>query len=406
MSLLRNKQIIICTGLLLTLLLPCAGRAAGDDLQLTPSLQFKQEYNDNIFVSSVIKKADFISTLSPGIELSNRTERLDTGVTARINGIVYAREDGLNSVDQFYRGRLRYLVTPLLSLSGEGGYLRDSRPDRDIVVSGLALTSAKRTRVDGSMTTQYSLSETTSATLTYAYLQDTFDSEQFTDYSSQTANLGIVHNLDKYLPLTQSRMNLGYARYSFTGSDVDSYSATIGFSRLFNELWSVQVDAGGRYTHSKLDTVETVSSPPFTFLVPVTVTDNRFGFVGQAVVSYKGEKSSMDFTGSYDLAAASGRSGATQRTALAVSGSYRLSFELSGYGNAGWYRNKSAQGEYSSEAIDDQTVIAAVGLKYAFSRDMALDGSYRFVRARYSSDDNIALQNTLFLRFVMKFPML
>ena len=402
----RNKQITYCLGVVLLLLLPLAERAAGDELQVTPSLELKQEYNDNIFVSSVTKKADFISTLSPGIEFSDKTERLDTGVTARMNGLVYAREDGLNSVDQAYRGRLRYLFTPLFSLSGEGGYLRDSRPDRDITVSGLALTAAKRTRVDGSMTAQYSLSETTSASLAYAYLKDTFDSGRFTDSTSHTANLGLVHNLNKYLPLTQGRMNFGYAHYSFTGSDVDSYSATVGFSRLFNELWSVQVDAGGRYTHSRIDIMQTVFIPPFIFLVPDTATENSIGFVGQTVISYKGEKTGLDFTGSYDLSAASGRSGTTQRTALVASGRYRLNYELSGYGNAGWYQNKSAQGEFSSQAIDDQTVSAAIGLRYEFSRDLALDGSYRYVRTRNGIVDSSAQQNSVFVRFVWKYPVL
>ncbi len=59
---------------------------------------------------------------------------------------------------------------------------------------------------------------------------------------------------------TKGMVNFDYAHYISSvnlvdsldsESTVDNYSATIGMSRAFSELWSVQANAGGRYTISK-----------------------------------------------------------------------------------------------------------------------------------------------------------
>ena len=47
-----------------------------DEFKLIPSLAVREEYNDNIFASSNDTADDFITTLSAGLELVERTERL------------------------------------------------------------------------------------------------------------------------------------------------------------------------------------------------------------------------------------------------------------------------------------------------------------------------------------------
>ena len=48
-----------------------------DEFKLTPSLAVKEEYNDNILYTQTDIQKDFITTISPGLALTDRTERMD-----------------------------------------------------------------------------------------------------------------------------------------------------------------------------------------------------------------------------------------------------------------------------------------------------------------------------------------
>ncbi len=53
--------------------------------------------------------------------------------------------------------------------------------------------------------------------------------------------------------------------------------------------------------------------------------------------------------------------------------------------NGGWYHNESDASEFSTSEIDERTLRAAVGLRYEFTRDVALEASYEYTKAKYAS---------------------
>src|SRR4030042_593755 len=108
--------------------------AKGDEFKLIPSLSTKEEYNDNIFFTEEDRTKDFVTTLSPGLELIDRTEKLDLNLSARVNVLRYWSNGDLDRVNQFYRGRIGYSLHPKLKLSANAAYTRDFTPDRDLEV--------------------------------------------------------------------------------------------------------------------------------------------------------------------------------------------------------------------------------------------------------------------------------
>ena len=143
MHLLRNAFLIcIC---IIALLLFSTHAVAGE-LRVTPSIELKQEYNDNIFFSINEIKSDFITTVSPGLELARKTERMDASFFSKVDGRMYQKNDEFNAVDQIYRGSIRYQLSPKMGLTAKGGYIQDSRPDRDLATTGLVQSFARRFR--------------------------------------------------------------------------------------------------------------------------------------------------------------------------------------------------------------------------------------------------------------------
>ncbi|HEX2767942.1 MAG TPA: hypothetical protein VHN12_01545, partial [Geobacteraceae bacterium] len=101
----------VCIGLFL--IMACAV-ARADEFRLVPGASLKEEFNDNIFFSSGGTKSSFISTVSPKLSLVGRTERFDAKIDASLDLLFFTEESHLNSVDQSYRARANYRLTPLL----------------------------------------------------------------------------------------------------------------------------------------------------------------------------------------------------------------------------------------------------------------------------------------------------
>ena len=113
--------------------------AGADEFKLTPSVAVRQEYNSNIFFDSSNEKDSFITRVRPGLELIERTERIDLRLAGFVTPYVYWDDENLNSVDQDYSGRIDYKVTPLLSVGANAAVIVDHQPDRDIYHHGSRL---------------------------------------------------------------------------------------------------------------------------------------------------------------------------------------------------------------------------------------------------------------------------
>jgi hypothetical protein len=380
--------------------------AFGDELKLIPSVTVREEYNDNIFLSVSDVKSDFRSILSPAVELTERNERLDASLSLRLNGFLYARNSELDALDQQYQGRLRFVVSPRMNLSSTAAYILDSQPDREVETTGLVLGLVKRHRQMYSLSGERALTEKTSASLAYSYEQDDYVSPQFTDLKWHNAELSLVHNLDRFMRSTRASMDLGYAHYGFSGSDVDNFSVSVGLGSDLNEVWSVQASVGGRYTVSEFETLQPQFVPPFFFvLVPVKDTSREWGWVGQLALSYRGETTSGNLAFASNVMPASGQSsGTTIRTSLVADARRRLTYELSAGMAVGYYLNKSNPGAFAGQKIDDQTLLVTPNLRYEFSRDMFIEASYQYTKVWQNVSRTEVDRNMVFVTFSLRHP--
>jgi len=387
------------------LLLPGAGRA--DEFRLTPSAAIAEKYNDNILFSE--KKSgqqrDWVTVVSPGLDLVDRTERLDLLLSGRLNGNYYSDLHNLNAWDQFYNGHIHYGVTDKLGLGADAGYLRDSQPDRDIDVTGLILTTVGRQHQNYGGSIDYRLLDTTTAALSYRYDKEQYDEQQYayTDWWGQTAGLGFVYDMGKWLAAMQGRLNFGYANYNFTGNVIDSYTGTLGFSKDFSEKWSVLFDAGARFTRATFEMQTLTFQQPFTITVSSEEKVNEgWGGVGQLTVAYKDYYTTGNITVKKDILPASGYNGATDRTFATFDLRQRFTYELSGFLRGGYYMNKSDAGQYSIQGIDERTASGTVGLRYDFTKDIYLEASYNYTRTEYLHYDTYAERNLVLMKLYLQ----
>ncbi len=103
--------------------------------------------------------------LTPGIELSDRSERLDANLLLRLNGILYARTSDLSAVDQDYRGRLDTCFHPGRAFRRRQDTAWIPSRTGKSATTGLVLGAVKRHRQQYSLAGELALTEKTSADL-------------------------------------------------------------------------------------------------------------------------------------------------------------------------------------------------------------------------------------------------
>jgi hypothetical protein len=381
--------------------------ALADETQVTPSIDARAAYNDNVFFDRANESSDYVLTITPGIAFARRTERLDSNLRLSFPITRYADLDELNAVDQVYSGNLRYQWSPRFASSFQAGYIRDSQPDRDLLETGLVVGDITRRRISAGFSGEYSLSEVTSAGLSYAYGDEEYKNPEFTDIESHSLDLIFTRNMEKTFANTHGRLTFGYTLYDFTRSTVENYSAMVGAVRKLTELYSFSADIGLRYTRSEFEVLLLQPVAPGLFrIVTGQEKDDSLGAVGRAALSYQGESFVASLSFYRDIATSGGRAGTVERTALVFDMGKRFTYKLWGHFSAGYYLNQSKGREFALQEIDERTWRLNPYLRYVYSRDLSFDLSYSYTKVNDRVDGTDADRNLVFLRLVYYHPLL
>jgi hypothetical protein len=225
--------------------------------------------------------------------------------------------------------------------------------------------------------------------------------------SYDASTLAFVHDLSRYVTNMKGRLNFGYTKYTFTGLDVNNYEATTGFEYALHEKWTFVIDAGGRYTESRFDAVKIVGIlGPFVFVETEDVTSRGTAVVGTAKLMYGGETTTADITFNSDVMPAYGSLGTVERNALVGNVSRRLTYELTGSIYAGYFTNKSKSAEFSARSLNYETLYAGPSIRYNFTKDMSVEGSYMFTHHEDKVAETRAKRNVFFVRFFVQHAIL
>jgi len=397
-----NKVIFSICLVALVFVFPDAGGA--DEFKIVPSIAVTEEYNDNIFFDDRGEIDDWITTISPGLNLINRTEQLDLNISARGDSIKYGQNDDLNNFDQYYTGDLIYRITSQMTVSGNVGYSVESRSDRDIETTGLVQTTDKRKTYNGGLGVDYVLSEKSAVSLLYEYERNDYDDPESVDDKFHNSNLGFSHDLSEFFPRTVGQINFGYSYYDSSDTKIDDYYGTVGFSWEITEVFNLLVGLGGRYTRSEVlvDTVDPLN--PF-----ITQTskekDDEWGGVGQVDLSYGGEVTSARLSAQKGISPAKGLNGTTDRTSFLFNISRRFAEKFSVSLSGEYFLNKADAGELATEDIDESTISIRPGLSYEIIDDLVLELSYTYTKVRDREERSRTRRNLVFVSLRYEYPL-
>jgi hypothetical protein len=367
--------------------------AVAAEFKVIPSLALKGEYNDNVFFDEKNERSDYIATVAPGLDIINRTERLDFSLGGHLRIIRYRDQDDLDAEDYDGSGRLSYSLSPILRVHAGALYDKSTQPDRDVVETGLVQNrrTRRRQRYNGGL--DYSMTEKAAVALNYTYQDDDWNSPDpdDEDWTLNSGDLLFTYDLSGTIPNTVGRLNATYANADYETTETDYYAGTLGFVHQFSEIYSVQLDAGARYTDSEFENNR---------------SDQKWGGKGYLGLIYGGEFTRADLSASYDVAAASGRRGPVERTRFVINARHQFLEKLWLGISAGYYLNKSSEEEFAQNEIDEKTVRVRPGFDWEIHRFVSLDGAYEYVYTDDNADNTDTDRHKVYVQVKFSYPVI
>lgn len=382
----RKNSLIIVVIIMLV-----ASFAFGAEFTITPSFSVSEQYNDNVFFSRRDKKDDYITILSPSLSLTSRTEKSFLEAQGTLEWRDYGKLDKLDFLTQRYNAQGRYSIDPKTGVFGSVGMIKDYSPDRDLTETGLVTKAIKRNRYLGSIGAQKTFMEKTRGDITLEYERTEYAHDpEYADYNSYGGNIAIIHTIT---PRVSGRASVGYSFFEQRRVENDYYYGMVGIGYSLEERWNLYIDAGISYLKTELE------------LTPTTKREKKgTGWVGRSVLSYRGEKETIDFTFYRRMTPATGVYGVSERNFFSVDISHRLTYEFSLGLGISYITNRAKKGEYALSEQDERSFLLTPRLRYNFNRNMFIEGSYSYSRLRDNVAHETAKRNLFMVRFTIRHP--
>jgi hypothetical protein len=256
------------TLLLIVVVVHAAGCATPGHF-VVPSVTVEGVYDDNLFFASEDEQSDYLTRVSPELELGYEADTLSWIARYRFDAEAYASETELNSsrVREFADVRVSYLPTSRLTLSAVADYTKTDTPlDLTIIpggtIPGLLVGRAEAERMSVRSEASYRLTEPTTGSLAF-----TQTDEELVDVGQSDASV-----LETWFDQRLSEVNTlsygyMYRQYRFDqfgiggpagpaltrGATQDSNTPWIGLSHQFNARTHGTVRAGPRLVGGSVD---------------------------------------------------------------------------------------------------------------------------------------------------------
>ena len=263
--------------------------AQSAEWSIEPSVSVREEYNDNIHLTTLPHKSVWGTSLTPAVNFSSKTEISEITGGARLNFNRYSGEPNLDSNDQIFSLLSKY-KTERNTFGLNGSYVRDTTLASELISTGAVQARKQRGNLTLNPSWTTFASERTWFTLDYQLSRVKYDDAAaagLIDYNNQTASVSAVHRLSEQDQLSGT---IYYSKYETSPANFKSNTTglRLGITHDFSETFTGALSLGARSTLSKVQQNALVCPAP-VFLC-------QFGFVPFEVVPFTTETRSRGYT--------------------------------------------------------------------------------------------------------------
>lgn len=378
-----------------------------------PVFSTNERYDSNIFMRQTPLQDNWISTLSPGVNLGMRHENGKLKSNFTWNQLFYTNQSELNIDEQLFNLDYQH-KHERLEWSLSGSYNNQSSINTESTTSGLLFTQLMRKQLSLTPSATYSLTALSSLSFDYSYNNTKYEKNSnnvfFSDYDYHQAS-GTFNHL--YTERDKLNATLSSSLYKTKTQTTYNNVAQLGWQHSFSEQLITYVSAGMNY--SQVDSQSTIPLPPRFFLgnTPVffdaatnsltlqqqfeTVNTKKtaFGQVYRASIQKSFERGSVSLVGSQNQTPTS--LGLQTQMQLTTNTAYAINERWNSGLSAG-YTKSDITGQTNSP-YNSTYYSLSPNINWKWTPEINLGLSYTYQQQEFQSTNQLSQGNTVQLQF-------
>jgi hypothetical protein len=222
-----------------------AGEAA--DWVITPSIETKGEYLNNIYYSSQFRVSDYILSAGPKLDFQYSSEVTRLVGSLKFLGLHYLQNSNIDRINQYYNFEGSTLATSRLKLQLAASFKSTSSPTEYLAATGGVVSNNNLvTYISVTPGLTYHLTERWFTELTYSMLGMNYQDRVYQNYISHSVSDSLNYLLNERTTVI-ARITGYYAKYQNYGNSIAVLGQQLGFSRKFSEKWSMILLGGANF---------------------------------------------------------------------------------------------------------------------------------------------------------------
>jgi hypothetical protein len=273
-----------------------AGRAA--DWVLTPSIETRAEYLNNIFYSARLKKSDYILSAVPNLDFTYNTEVTQLGGSLKLSGLHYLQNPNLDTINQFYNINGSTMATSRLRLNLGLAYLNTTNSQEAVNVTNIFTFRQRTSALTVSPGLTYFLAERWSTDLTYRFYNVDYQSNPLSSYMTHTINDRLNYLYNEKTTFIAS-ITADYSQYQELGNTIAALGPQIGLEYKFSEKWGFTFLGGANFSQIESNVRTSSFNNLFGFINTPKFQKQRTSNVGpfiNIITNYRWTNGGINFT--------------------------------------------------------------------------------------------------------------
>lgn len=225
------------------------------DWVVTPAIELKGQYLNNINNSPSNRKSDYIASARPNLTMSYDTEITKFQGTIALLGLHYFHNSELDRINQYYNFLASHKLTPRLGLNLGTAFITDSTANEELQASGTVINRQTRTSFAANPGLSYFLTERWSTSLSYGFNLVDYQAgagRNYNNYEGHSLTHGFDYILNEKTTLL-SRLTASFYKYS-NNNTTAALGPQLGFNHKYLEKWDLMFLGGLNINRVKSDT--------------------------------------------------------------------------------------------------------------------------------------------------------
>ncbi|MGZ8224246.1 MAG: hypothetical protein ACXW0H_04210 [Methylobacter sp.] len=372
---------------------------------LEPRFAADQRYDSNIFLREKPLQGNWISTISPGLDLGFRRENSELKSNFTWNQLIYNNQSELNIDEQLLSINYRH-TGERFKWKLNTSYNNQSSLNTEQDLSGFLAVQVMRKSLNIGPSVSYALDERNLLMFNYSYYKVNYEKLPrliLNDYDYHQASATFSH---LYTERDQVNITLSSSRYKTPTAQLTSLNhiAQLGWQHSFSEQILTFISAGILYTQTE-STVQIpghfIFNPPDLQFVPaseITTKSNSFGEVFQATFKKDFERGSFSINASQSqLPTALGNQLQTQ---LRVNNSYALSERWNTGIDASYSIYETPSSVSQNGSINRTYYSIRPNIIWKWTEEMSFEFSYTYRQQKLDNVNQAGEGNIAQLKFI------